>query len=80
MRIPSKHRLVSADTSRLNEDSPPFYAVRLQIPAQEVPKLSGHKLKPGMPADAFIQTGARSPLSYLLKPPSDQIAHAFRKS
>jgi HlyD family secretion protein len=46
----------------------------------ELAKLSGHKLKPGMPAEAFIQTGARSPLSYLLKPLSDQIAHAFRET
>jgi HlyD family secretion protein len=70
---------VSADTSRFNDDLPPFYAVRLQIPAKELEKLKEHKLKPGMPAEAFIQTGARSPLSYLLKPLSDQIAHAFRE-
>jgi HlyD family secretion protein len=37
------------------------------------------KLKAGMPAEAFIQTNARTPLSYLLKPLSDQIAHAFRE-
>jgi HlyD family secretion protein len=71
---------VSADTSRVDEDSPAFYAVRLRIPAQELAKLGTHKLKPGMPAEAFIQTDARSPLSYLLKPLSDQIAHAFRES
>jgi HlyD family secretion protein len=71
---------VAADTSRVDEDSPSYYAVRLQIPANELTKLGMHKLKPGMPAEAFIQTGARSPLSYLLKPLSDQIAHAFRES
>jgi HlyD family secretion protein len=71
---------VSADTSRIDQSSAPFYAVRLQIPPQELAKLGAHKLKPGMPAEAFIQTGARSPLSYLLKPLSDQIAHAFRES
>jgi HlyD family secretion protein len=71
---------VSADTSRIDENSPPFYAVRLRIYLKELTKLGAHKLKPGMPAEAFIQTGARSPLSYLLKPLSDQITHAFRES
>jgi HlyD family secretion protein len=71
---------ISADTSKIDNNSPPFYAVRLQISAQELTKLGAHKLKPGMPAEAFIQTGPRSPLSYLIKPLSDQIAHAFRES
>jgi multidrug efflux pump subunit AcrA (membrane-fusion protein) len=37
-------------------------------------------LKPGMPADVFIQTRERTPLSYLLQPLSDQIARSFRES
>lgn len=32
-----------------------------------------------MPAEVFIQTGARTALSYLLKPLSDQIAKTFRE-
>jgi HlyD family secretion protein len=31
-----------------------------------------------MPAEAFIQTGSRTMLSYLFKPLSDQFARAFR--
>jgi HlyD family secretion protein len=70
---------ISADSSRLDQTSPAFYAVRLRIPAAELAKLDGKKLKPGMPAEAFIQTGARSPIGYLLKPLLDQIAHTFRE-
>jgi len=70
---------VAADTSRDDENSPPSYAVRLRIPTEELAKLKGQKLRPGMPAEAFIQTSARSPLSYLLKPMVDQIAHTFRE-
>jgi hypothetical protein len=33
-----------------------------------------------MPADVFIQTRTRTPLSYLLQPLSDQIARSFRES
>ena len=33
-----------------------------------------------MPAEAFIQTDRRTPLSYFLKPLADQIAHTFRET
>lgn len=72
-------RQVAADTTRLDEKSPPFYAVRIIIPAAELKKLGANKLKPGMTAEAFIQTTARSPLSYLLKPLTDQFARSMRE-
>ena len=70
---------VSADTSRVDEDTPAFYAVRLSIPPTELAKLGDNRLKPGMPAEAFIQTSSRTPLSFLIKPLTDQIAHVFRE-
>ncbi len=70
---------VSADTTRINAETPPFYAIRLRISKGELARLEGKQLKPGMPAEAFIQTDARSPLSYLLKPLRDQIEHAWRE-
>jgi HlyD family secretion protein len=71
---------VAADVSRADDKSAPYYAVRIIIPAKELEKLGSNKLKPGMMAEAFIQTSARSPLSYLLKPLTDQFAHAMRES
>jgi HlyD family secretion protein len=71
---------VAADTTRVDEKSPPSYAVRIIISAKEIKKLGDNKLKPGMTAEAFIQTSARSPLSYLLKPLTDQFAHAMRET
>jgi len=70
---------VSADTSRADANSPPVYIVRLTISASELAKLGANKLKPGMPAEAFIQTRAQTPLSYFLKPLTDQFAHALRE-
>jgi hypothetical protein len=32
-----------------------------------------------MPAEIFIQTGSQTPLQYLLKPLSEQIARTFRE-
>jgi len=37
------------------------------------------KLLPGMPVETFIATEERTVLSYLLKPLSDQVLHAFRQ-
>lgn len=71
---------VAADVSRMDANAPPFYSVRLTIPAKELERLGDQKLKPGMMAEAFIQTEARSPLAYLVKPLWDQIAHAWRET
>jgi HlyD family secretion protein len=70
---------VSADTSRADANSPPFYSVRLTISAAELAKLGTNKLKPGMPAEAFIQTRAQTPMSYFLKPLTDQFDRALRE-
>ncbi len=71
---------VAADTSRTDAQSPPFYAIRLTISAAELKKLGDNKLKPGMGAEAFIQTESRSPFSYLVKPLVDQWRHSMRES
>ena len=71
---------VAADISRTDAQSPPFYAIRLTIPAKELEKLGDNKLKPGMSAEAFIQTEARSPFSYLVKPLTEMLSHAMRES
>jgi HlyD family secretion protein len=71
---------VAADASQDARDARPTFAVRLRLPAGQLDMLRDLKLKPGMPADVFIQTRERTPLSYLLQPLSDQIARSFRES
>jgi HlyD family secretion protein len=70
---------VAGDVTRVNNETPPFYDVRLRIPREQLALLDGKALKPGMPAEAFIQTESRTPFSYLTKPLRDQIAHAWRE-
>jgi HlyD family secretion protein len=41
------------------------------LPDSEIDRLNGLKLVPGMPVEAFIQTGDRTAISYLVKPVSD---------
>ncbi len=71
---------VSADLTSENPQEPPYYAVRVRLVEGEIAKLGGQQLKPGMPAEAFIQTPERTVLSYLLRPFTDQIMRAFRES
>ncbi len=71
--------LVSADLKQPEPSQPPFYTIRLKLDDKERAKLNGLELKAGMPAEAYMQTNGRSPLSYLLKPFRDQLNHAFRE-
>jgi len=78
-----KLTLVSADLTRDppvgQQESSPYYLVRVSLPANEAKRLGDIKLIPGMPAEVFIQTYARTPLQYLLKPLRDQMARTFRE-
>ena len=57
----------------------PFYTVRIEIPVEELARLNGLTLVPGMPAEAFMQTDKRTVINYLLKPASDQLNRAFKE-
>ncbi len=57
-----------------------YFTAEVMIDAGEADKLNGLTLLPGMPAEVYIQTGERSPLSYLLKPFTDYLSGAFRES
>lgn len=55
----------------------PFFAVEVLLSEDERKKLgSENQLVPGLPAEIFIETGKRSPMSYILKPLSDNFARA----
>jgi HlyD family secretion protein len=70
---------VAADTSTDQRTGQSYYVVRISMLADEIAKLGEVKLTPGMPVEAFIQTGERTMLSYLVKPLHDQLKRAFRE-
>ncbi len=45
----------------------------------EIARLGDVRLLPGMPVEAFMHTGDRTMMSYLLKPLRDQFARTFRE-
>lgn len=57
----------------------PYYTVKIVIPQDELDRLKGMALVPGMPAEAFMQTDKRSAMNYLLKPATDQLSRAFKE-
>ena len=70
---------ISADLTEDERTGSSYYVVRLSIPKGELEKLKGLALIPGMPVEAFIQTGQRTVLSYLVKPMGDFFAHSLRE-
>ncbi|MBN7809281.1 HlyD family type I secretion periplasmic adaptor subunit [Agrobacterium rosae] len=70
---------IAADLTEDQRTGLAYYVVRLVIPPEEVARLERLVLVPGMPVEAFIQTGERTALSYLTKPLADQINRAFRE-
>jgi HlyD family secretion protein len=70
--------LVPADLVTDQRSGERYYPVRIALPEAEIGKLGALKLVPGMPVEAFIQTGSRTILSYLTKPLTDQMFKAFR--
>jgi len=70
---------IAADTSNDQRTGLSFYTVRVAISDAEVGRLGAVKLTPGMPVEAFIQTGDRTLLAYLIKPLHDQLMRSFRE-
>ena len=72
---------ISADALDDPATGQSYYRTEIALKPGELDKLPDDTiLLPGMPVEAFIRTGDRSPLSYLVKPIADYFARAFRES
>jgi HlyD family secretion protein len=70
---------VSPDVATDQRTGQSYYTIRVSMPPAEVARLGEVKLIPGMPVEAFVQTGDRTVISYLMKPLHDQLMRAFRE-
>jgi HlyD family secretion protein len=70
---------VSPDVTTDQRTGQSYYTIRVSMPPEEIARLGDSKLIPGMPVEAFVQTGDRTMLSYLIKPLRDQLMRAFRE-
>ena len=71
---------VSADALSDPNTGAPFFLAEVTLSPEAIAPLGDQQLLPGMPVEAFLPTGSRSPISYLLKPFTDYFLHAFRET
>lgn len=71
---------ISADTitdaGNMNRE---IYLARVSISPEQLARVEGFTPTPGMPAEVFVQTRARTFLEYLVKPVVDSMSRAFRE-
>ena len=70
---------VSADRVIDTATGAAWYPVVLTIAESEMRELGDLRLVSGMPAEVFVTTESRTPLSYLLKPVTDQLRRAMKE-
>jgi HlyD family secretion protein len=70
---------ISADASTDQRTGQTYYTLRIGMPPDEVAKLGEVKMVPGMPVEAFVQTGDRTMISCFVKPLHDQLMRMFRE-
>jgi HlyD family secretion protein len=70
---------ISADITTDQRTNQSYYTIRIAMPSDQTARLGDVKIVPGMPVEAFVKTGDRTVMSYLMKPLSDQMNRAFRE-
>jgi HlyD family type I secretion membrane fusion protein len=79
--MPGVVEFVTADRLTDPRTGEPYYTARIKVSDQldEEEKITAARLLPGMPAEVYVQTGARTFFQYLLSPVTDVLAHSFRE-
>ena len=77
--VPGTVARVADETSVDPRGGPAYYSVRVDLAPEAPTLLADVKLVSGMPLDAFVGTGARSPLGWLTAPLVEQIGLAWRE-
>ncbi|WP_176084788.1 HlyD family type I secretion periplasmic adaptor subunit [Martelella sp. HB161492] len=72
-------RMISADTLVEEKSGSTYFRVEIALDPASLTTARTLGLMPGMPVQAFVQTGVRSPVTYLLKPLTDYFDLAFRE-
>ena len=70
---------ISADAVTDQRTGMSYYTIRIALDPEGVASLGDVKLVPGMPVEAFVSTGARRVISYLMKPLTEQFERAMRE-
>ena len=71
---------VSADRLEEQRSGEPYFLALVALDPDQIARLEGQPVLPGMPAEVMVETGARTALDYLVQPISDTLAKAWRES
>jgi HlyD family secretion protein len=69
---------ISPDQELVGEYKRPAFRVRIGFDASEIARLGG-AIGPGMEAEVLLTGNERTALSFIMKPMTDQLHHAFRE-
>jgi len=78
--LQGKVTYISADRLIKEETGDPYYLAHVEIDVESLHAALGVELYPGMPAEVFIKTGARTALDYLLAPVTQTLRRSMRES
>lgn len=78
-RLDGRVTQVSADALQDERTGQYHFNARIEIDQAELERVEGVELSPGMPVEAFINTGERTLAAYLMQPLADSFHRAFRE-
>ena len=70
---------ISPDQEVVSENRAPAFKVRIALNGEELKRLGGSAIGPGMEAEVMLTGTQRTVLSFLLKPMTDQLQRTFRE-
>ncbi len=70
---------VSADTIEGKQPGEHYYIARINIPEDQLERIKNVEISPGMPAEVYIKTGARTLVQYIVRPVTNSFSRAFRE-
>ena len=79
--LPARVMQIAPDLTRDQQTGISYFQARVMLDDDAIRLLpKGENLLPGMPAEAYIQTGNRTVLTYLLEPLEEQFRRAMREN
>jgi HlyD family secretion protein len=79
--LPARVQQIAPDLTRDQQTGATYFQARVVLDDTATELLpTGETLLPGMPAEAFVQTGSRTVLTYLLEPLEEQFRRAMREN
>lgn len=78
--LSGKVNYIAADRSTDEQSKMPYYLMRIKVDEASVKKAENVVLYPGMTAEVFVKTGARTALEYMFEPITNTLRRSLRES